>query len=1333
MLPVTVHPLVPDFILQQFRAGVRRGQFTGVGMFVDISGFSNMTDTLMAHGQHGAEVLATVMRTIFTPLIQTVHEHEGFIATLAGDAFTALFPFERMVDAEPVCTEAIQAAWEIQQQMAAHAIQVTPYGTYPISAKMGVAVGEAIWGILTSEDEKRATYFFRGSAVEESAEIEHVARAGEIILDGTVCQNAPAHAQVEAHGNYFRLTSIGEAEDPDTGNLLEWGTMALPPGPGEMVRFFPEGLVTQEHTGEFRQVVNLFIQLPTIRAEEELKGFMQAFFVLQEKYGGLLNRVDFGDKGAHLLLFWGAPVSYRNDIGRALNFVLKLQTLTSLPLTAGLTYRISHAGFIGSPLREEFTCYGRGVNLAARFMTAAPRGEIWVDEEIFQRVADYFELKPLGAKPFKGFSEPQQVYQLLERKEQTASSYQGAFVGREEELGQLAAFIQPVKEGRFAGAMVIRGEAGIGKSRLVSTFRVTAFPKNQTHAPLWALCQNDQILQESLNPFRYWLRQYCQQSSLESEAKNKAHFNQKLDELITATPALDLVNELERTRSFLGALLDLRWPGSLYEQLEGPARLENTLTGLVTLFQAESLRQPVILLLEDVQWLDTDSRAFLSRFVRTLTTNVTFYPIAVLATYRAETQNFQDEVLGEGVTYQEITLGSFGSHELARLAEIVLGAPASENLLGVLEHRAEGNPFFAEQILRYLKENGNLQKSENGEMYVHQDLMAGKGTFLPTDVRVLLVARLDQLARELRDLVQAAAVLGQEFEARVLMGMLRDEEAVEESIKKVEEEAIWSAISQLRYLFRHGLLRDAAYRMQVHTRRQRLHRLAMESLELLYVQQLAPHYGELGYHAEHAGLNDKARKYLQKAGDAAREAYQNSEAVDYYTRALAVTPAGMAEKRFDILLHREDAFFKLGNRTAGAEDLKGLWQLAEQSSIYPNQVKIALLQSRFFDAMGDYDQAIATAQTGISLAETNGNLEQLGHAFLHLGTAFWWQGKYTEADKQAQQALKIFNDLHDDAGQGDTYYLLGETATSTGNYSDAETYLTEALKIFRKLAIPGREASLLNDLGLLMSHQQKYILADAYHAQALEIYTRIGDRKGTGKVVNNIGVLHHVLGRYREAQQAYSQALLISRESGDRQEEAIALNNLGEVLLRQEIYEEAKTTFEKALTIERELGIRYFEAHTFTVYGETLLALQEQTTAEEVFRQVMALRKELGQDFLATAPNLGLAVAAAQRGEKKEALHFLNEALAVLEKFGANGYEDPLSIYWGCYALLNEFDDPRAGQILQTAHTILNEQITSLPDEQSRQAFVQNIATNQKILQAVQTIGLGGSRLAAAP
>ena len=1328
MLPVTIHPLVPDFILQQFRAGVLRGEFSGVGMFVDISGFSKMTDTLMAHGQHGAEVLATVMRTVFTPLIQTVHEHEGFIATLAGDAFTALFPFERAVDAGPVCAEAVQAAWEIQQQMVANTEQITPYGTYHITAKMGVTVGEAVWGIITSEDESQAAYYFRGSAVEECAEVEHAASAGEIILDALVCQQAPAHAQVEPHGDYFRLMGMGAEEDPDTGNLLEWGTMALSTGPGEIVdeyvsfvRFFPESLVTQEHTGEFRQVVNLFIQMPTIRTDTELEVFMRALFSLQNRYGGLLNRVDFGDKGAHLLMFWGAPVAYQNDIGRALNFVLELQTRTSLPFTAGLTYRISHAGFIGSPLREEFTCYGRGVNLAARFMIAAPRGDVWVDEEIARRVGDYFELETLGAKTFKGFSEPQQVYQLIERKEQTASSFQGAFVGRQEELGQLVEFVRPLAEGRFAGALVLSGEAGIGKSRLISAFQTSPFVRDMQPAPLWALCQNDQILHESLNPFRYWLRQYFEQSALQSEARNKRNFSRKLDELAAATEDASLVNELERTRSFLGALLDLHWPDSLYEQLEGQARFDNTLIGLATLLQAESLRQPVILLIEDAQWLDADSRTFIPRLVRTLTAGGGAVPLAILAAVRLESGGqTKGELLGAGVEYQEMVLRAFGRGDLETQAAAVLGAPPDETLVKLLVDRAEGNPFFAEQILRYLLENHDLTQGEDGRFGVRRSLLESKTAFLPTDVRALLVARLDQLTRALRDLVQAASVLGREFEVRVLMGMLRDEEQVTEGVQSGEDAAIWSAISQLRYLFRHALLRDAAYRMQVRTRRRTLHRLAVEALELLYFENPAPRYGELGYHAEQAGLTEKARAYLHKAGDAAKDAYQNSEAVDYYTRALALTPVENPVERFAILFSREQIYHRQGDREAQAQDLVALEELAAGLVDTRRQIEVALRGALMAEEKGDYSNEIVFARRALSLAEgiEDDDLHARGH--LKWGTALHWQGDYLGAEQKALRALALFQARGNRLGEGDAFYNLGLTLRERREYTSAENYLLQALEIAREMKDIFREAAALNMLGLISWNWKEYGMALDYYEQALGIYQKIGRQRGECTALNNLGTIYHMLGNYDAAQRYYEKSLPISRQIGSQQDEAITLNNLGEILLKIEEYELAKPIFEQSLKNEQAIGFRFAEAHTLIFYGETLLSLRDHHAAEEIFRQALALRDELGLPQASLLPKLGLAQVAHLRGNQVQTLQYMEEVLGIMASEPVTSLEDPFGFYWTCYQLLKTNQDFRAKEVLETAYRLLQGQAAKIPDESSRLSFLQNVPEHQKIIQAFE-------------
>jgi hypothetical protein len=220
----------------------------------------------------------------------------------------------------------------------------------------------------------------------------------------------------------------------------------------------------------------------------------------------LVSRLDFGDKGCNMLMLWGAPIAYENDIGRALNFLLDLKSAVDFPITAGVTYYISHAGYLGSSLYEDYTCYGWGVNLASRFMMTAQAGEVWVDDRIARRVGRRFELDFVGSPIFKGFSSEQKVYLLRGYTQAPEPGYQGELVGRGEELAQMARFTEPLWQGRFAGLLLLSGEAGIGKGRLVHEFRSSTRQKGIR--ALWALCQSNQILRHSFNPLRSWLFRY---------------------------------------------------------------------------------------------------------------------------------------------------------------------------------------------------------------------------------------------------------------------------------------------------------------------------------------------------------------------------------------------------------------------------------------------------------------------------------------------------------------------------------------------------------------------------------------------------------------------------------------------------------------------------------------------------------------------------------------------------------------------------------------------------------------------------------------------------------
>ena len=199
--------------------------------------------------------------------------------------------------------------------------------------------------------------------------------------------------------------------------------------------------------------------------------------------------------------------------------------------------------------------------------------------------------------------------------------------------------------------LTIFGEPGIGKSRLIDAFQTSEiFSEKQV---LWALCQADEIVRQSLNPFRYWLKHYFNISDSMDEAERKQYFDKKLDETISATPDDNLSQSLDRRRSFLGELVDLHWADSLYEKLDAQGRYENTTIVLSTLLRAESLKQPVLLLIEDAHLLDNDSSDFLQILERTLTAErEKSYPLAIIATSRREATN----VIFENTPSEEINL-----------------------------------------------------------------------------------------------------------------------------------------------------------------------------------------------------------------------------------------------------------------------------------------------------------------------------------------------------------------------------------------------------------------------------------------------------------------------------------------------------------------------------------------------------------------------------------------------------------------------------------------------------------------------------------------------------
>ena len=1302
-----MHRVVPELIVENYRAGRFSGEFPAVGMFLDLSGFSAMTDTLMQHGQHGAEVLASLMHGVFNPLVESIFEYGGKIVSFAGDGIMALYPVNDDADMKSTALRALASAWVIQQRLMENPDRRTVYGKFTFSAKIGLAAGSVSWKILRSSEEDRATYYFRGSAVDDAASAEHQANAGEIILTEDINNLLGDDARTRPNESFHRFIRF-RVEIPKK-SINEF-----PPVDLEISRIFmPEEVIVDGVRGEFRQISNLFISIPDL-PDDELKTFVNEVFELKKKYGGLVTRLDFGDKGCNMLMLWGAPVAYENDIGRALNFVLDLRAKVKFPITAGVTYYIAHAGYLGSELCEDYTCYGWGVNLAARFMMSAPTGEIWVDDRIAQRVSQRFAMDYVGSQRFKGFAAEQKVHVLRHRKLDAEVAYQGEMVGRDDELNRMRRFVEPLWQGKFAGVITVSGEAGIGKGRLVYEFASSdLFTSNHAY---WASCKANQILRQAFNPLRGWLSRYFGNQPNLNLDERKAAFDSKLDNLLASITDPELARELNRTRSFLGALVDLHWEDTLYEKLDAEARYNNTILSLIALLKAESLSQPVIFFLDDVQFVDQDSMAFLAQLKRSLLADNQSYPIAIILTLRKQGQT-PPAILD--LSDSEIWLVGIDPYSIAKLAENILGSPASTDLMRLVLSRSEGNPYFAEQIIRYMQEENQLEENESGWIRVDH----GGDSVLPSDIRALLVARLDKLVREVKNAVHTASVLGREFDFGVLAQMMGSELSTKTYVEKAEKDSIWSAINEVRYIFFHGLLRDAAYSMQMRARRQELHTLALNALEIIFEEEIENHYAELAYHAEQGGLRSKAHHYYTLAGKASAELYRNAEAVEYFTNALNLTDDDDLETQFDLLAERVELYSRMGNRKLQLNDLDSLEQIAVQIKDQERLAKVQMFRSVYCLLIGSFQDAVAYGTKARNTIEFLMNSEQGLYTQIVLCTALLRLGRLDEAMGRANSALEQMRGLGNRKLEAGILNTMGQIALAQKDPTPARKYLVKAMEIANDLNDPNLRSKALNNLAMLEgSLNGNFALAREYYEESYEIFKEIGDRAGATGSLTNLGFTAGMQGDFPVARTYYELALSGASDTNNLYTMIYIFVNLSalagihnDALSALQNAQQAAELAQKTTEPSGEAWAMLYMGHAYQLQGEYGLA-------RDAYLKSIALRDELDQPSLAMEPIAGLVENYMKMNDLKSASV---EAEKILEFLGSgkslDGTDEPLRIYYTCYRILGIQNDPRAKHILHKAKELLDMQVKMFSSDSDQKRYIENIPWRRAIWDVSQT------------
>ena len=652
-----------------------------------------------------------------------------------------------------------------------------------------------------------------------------------------------------------------------------------------------------------KQVTVLFADLVgfTSMAEsldpEELREIQQAYFntVTQpiEDYGGSVEKY-IGDA---ILAVFGVPSAHEDDPERAVRAAMgMLKALNELngQLEAERGWKLSirigvNTGLVVSQVDQEddFVVTGDAVNLASRLESAAEPGTVLMSAETHQLASHAFETKALDPIQVKGKTELVRVYQVLDVKALAIKprgirGLDSPLVGREVEFAALQGAVERLQAGK-GGIVTVIGEAGIGKSRLVSEMRKDVLERDLTWVEGRCLSYGGSIA------YLPWLEVFRGLIGVGAEEKTDVARNQLWEWIIALCP-----EHTDEVYPYLGKLLLLPLEVEVQEYLEtleGKELRDATFMAVESIISCAARERPLVIVCEDLHWADPSTLALLE-YLFPLVAEV---PLLFMCVFRIQQEHgsrgLREIIAGDYTTWHtDLLLQPLPAGDSEQLVGNLLGLEdLPEKLVERILEQAEGNPFYVEEVIRSLIDTGAIQRSERTGRW--RTTRAVDTIPIPETLHGVLMARIDRLEGDTKKVLQLASVIGRIFLYRVLAAITEDEHSLDEKLLFLQWEELIrerTRLPEYEFIFKHALTQEAAYHGILKKHRRTFHRQVGEALERLFPERLIEMLGSLAYHWERSGEAEKAVSYLQKAGDQARLLYAHAEAIDFYQRAMAI-------------------------------------------------------------------------------------------------------------------------------------------------------------------------------------------------------------------------------------------------------------------------------------------------------------------------------------------------------------------------------------------------------------------------------------------------------------
>jgi class 3 adenylate cyclase/tetratricopeptide (TPR) repeat protein len=1191
----------PAFVLQRIAVDPapieqpRLDRLRAAVLFVDISGFTALTERLNSAGAGslgGAEALSRLLNNYFGLLIELVTAHGGDVVKFAGDALLALWPDEND-DLTTAVHRAAQCGQAMQESLHGYEVAEGIRLAVHMGLDAGIVVAAHIGGIYG-----RWELLLGGTPLTQMSQAARQARPGQLIL-------APQAARLlQGRCGGYPLASGAFRLEGVTGLKLQPLAAPSPPALAEAAlrAYIPGAILSRLQAGqsdwlaELRRVSVIFVNLPDAVGEQSARGGLlrahQIMQTLQQAiylYEGSVNKLYVDDKGATLVAALGLPpLAHEDDAVRAVHAAVEIQRrLHSLGWRSsiGIATGTAFCGAIGNNRRREYTMIGDVINLAARLMQVAreadhgPGVPIFCDGATYRMAQHRLAFTELAPVYVKGKAEPVAIYRPSPSTTAPGASLTAAvpavaptgrpdkppLVGRGPERQLLAEAVRRLLERPDPPAtriIVIEGEAGIGKSRLVEFLQSEA----EAHGASYLIGAGDAV--EKTTPYNAWRAIFRWLFKLDELPENATLRRRRVLDQLASQP------ELQPLLPLLEAVLPLEFGGregregpldggdnELTGQMTGQVRADNIRDLLLRLLQTAVAGEPRLIILEDAHWLDSASWALVrlaSLEVRPLLLVISTRPAVepVPAEYR--------QIMADPAT-TVIRLNALSPDDALLLVCRRLGVPTlPEPVAHLIRQKAEGHPFFSEELAYALRDSG-LILIETGLCRLAPEAGDLSSLTFPNTIQGVITSRIDRLPPPQQLALKVASVIGRIFSFHVL----RDIHPIEADKPKLAEYLVTleqlditpleTPEPELAYIFKHIITRDVAYNLMLYSQRQQLHRAAAEWYERTQQANLASHYSILAYHWRSTGSRAKTVEYMGKAGEQALRSGAYQEAAEFFFEALALSGThdvkgvyvkGVQDSRSSASHSRRQ---KQGLATPYASPLnRARWQrlLAEA---YLGLGRLADSHRSFKQVSATLGQPAPENRAALMVSL----LKNVAIQALHRCWPARFIGRVTEPEAQA--ALREMAQAN--AMVGEIYYM--ESQKIQAIYGGLRA-LNEAEQAGPSQVLARAYASMCVAAGVVGLHR----LGNEYRRQAQAIAREMNHLPTLANVLKATSVYGLGMAEWQRTEPELQQAVDIHRRLGDWRQLGDSLTFLGRLThyqgqfvrsraIRQELYEVA--------------------------------------------------------------------------------------------------------------------------------------------------------------------------------